>query len=192
MDSHVAYLKENNYFTLTMKEYEQFIDGKLNVPVNSVLITLDDGVRADFASQYFTKNEINASFFIVSAWFDPKIFETDYVESHSHGYDLHQNWKCPTNTSSSQGGLMLCMDYDKLIADLNKSRELTNMTTAFSYPFYDINDRAIKVLKETGFTMAFVGDRKKATVGYNKFKLPRYTILSSDTKANFASYISGW
>ena len=192
MDSHVAYLKENNYFTLTMKEYEQFIDGNLNVPVNSVLITLDDGVRADFASQYLTKNEINASFFIVSAWFDPKIFETEYVESHSHGYDLHQNWKCPANTTNSQGGLMLCMDYDKLIADLNKSRELTNMTTAFSYPFYDINDRAIKVLKETGFTMAFVGDRKKATVGYNKFKLPRYTILSSDTKANFASYVSGW
>ena len=40
---HFSYIKDNNFFTPTMKELEMYIDGKLQLPQKSVSITFDDG-----------------------------------------------------------------------------------------------------------------------------------------------------
>ena len=78
-----------------MEEFELFIDKKLNVQKNSILITLDDGGFAYNAKNLFTEYEMNISMFIVSSWFDPKSFETEYVEVHSHSDNLHETGICP-------------------------------------------------------------------------------------------------
>ena len=182
VQQHIDFFKKNNYFTLTMKEFEMFIDGKINVPQNSFLITLDDGAHAQTAKKIFTDNKMNATFFIVSSWFNPKDFETEYVEVHSHTDNLHRTGACP---NSSQGGPLTCEPREKLLADLKLSREKTNMTTAISYPFYEYNDYTISVVKEAGFTLGFAGLKSggsmKAYVGYDKFRIPRITILNDTT-----------
>jgi len=187
VQSHIDYLKSKNYFTLTMKEFEMFIDGKINVPKNSILITLDDGMYADNAKKLFTDNKMNISFFIVSSWFEPMSFVTDYVEVHSHTNNLHKTGVCP---NTPQGGPLTCMDKAKLLEDLKISRERTNMTTVISYPFYEYNNYAISVLKEAGFTMGFAGNNAggslKAHVGYDKFRIPRITILNDTSVADIA------
>ena len=40
--SHMKYLNENDYFTLTMNDLNLFLDGKIQIPEKSVVITLDD------------------------------------------------------------------------------------------------------------------------------------------------------
>lgn len=42
-EEHIKYIKENNFYAITMKELEMFLDGKINLPKKSVSITIDDG-----------------------------------------------------------------------------------------------------------------------------------------------------
>lgn len=194
VQSHIDYLKQNSYFTPTMKEFELWIDGKLQLPKNSVMITVDDGPKAENASKIFTDNQINASIFVVSSWFDPNVFVTDYVEVHSHSFNLHNAYACPGY--GSQGGGIMCLPKETLLADLKESRERTNMTTAFCYPFYDYNDYSIQVLKEAGFTMAFAGayanGKAKMTVGADKFKIPRFTMINTSSVDYLASILNNY
>lgn len=75
----------------------------------------------------------------------------------------------------------MCKDKEYLLTDLRKSREILNNTSVFAYPFYDFNEYSISVLKEAGFTIAFRGGYIKASVGVDKFRVPRFTIFSDLT-----------
>jgi hypothetical protein len=44
---HFNYLKTNNYFTMNTTELRLYLEGKLRAPKNSILITIDDGARAE-------------------------------------------------------------------------------------------------------------------------------------------------
>ena len=121
VQSHIDYLKQNNYFTPTMKEFEMWIDGKLNLPKKSIMITLDDGGGGENARDVFTKNEVNATLFVVAGWFDPKVFESEYFEVHSHSTNLHNQYACPG--MGTQGGGILCLPKETLLQDLKTSRE---------------------------------------------------------------------
>ena len=190
VQSHIDYLKQENFFTLTMKEFEDYVDGKIRLPKKSVLITIDDGWYGGNAQKIFTDNQINASMFIITAGYNASGFVTDYIEVHSHGDNLHNPGICP----GGQGGAIKCADKAMLLEDLRLSREKTFNSTAFCYPFYEYNDYAIEVLKEAGFTMAFAGEKAgghyKMPVGGNKFKIPRITILYSTTIDEFKQILN--
>jgi peptidoglycan/xylan/chitin deacetylase (PgdA/CDA1 family) len=172
-----------------MRELEMYIDGYIQLP-KSVVLTIDDGWRAKIGSSVMAEYEINATIFLMSKHYDAWNYENEYIEVHSHGYDIHNGGLCP----GGQGGEIKCMEKSKLLADLNMSRERINNTTYFCYPFYEYNDYSISVLKEAGFTMAFggygTGGNYKVKPGINKFKLPRYVIYNYTTENNIATYIN--
>ena len=166
-----------------------YIDGYIQLP-KSVVLTIDDGWRAKIGSEVISEYELNATIFLMSKYYDPRNYQNEYIEVHSHGYDIHNGGMCP----GGQGGEIKCMEKTKLLEDLNLSREKLNNTTYFCYPFYEYNEYSIKVLKEAGFTMAFGGSyeggKPKAVPGINKFKLPRYVIYNTTTAYNIANYIN--
>lgn len=187
---HFEYIKNNNYFTPTMKELEMYIDGKIQLPSKSVVVTFDDGIRADVAKKYVDMYQINATLFLITSWFDKEQFESEYMEVHSHGHDLHNTGVCP----GGQGGAIKCMEENKLLEDLSASRSKLNDTTVFCYPFYEYNEYSINILKKAGFTMAFAGEyaggKTKVTVGADKFRLPRWVIVNYTTFDLFKEYLS--
>ena len=188
---HFSYIKDNDFFTPTMKELEMYIDNNLQLPQKSVVITFDDGGRADVAKKYVDEYKINATLFLITSWFDKKQFESEYFEVHSHGDDIHNGGLC----LGGQGGEIKCMEHDELLADLKTSRDKLDGSTVFCYPFYEYNDYSIEVLKEAGFTMAFAGERAggkiKVTPGIDKFRLPRWVIVNYTTQNQFISYVNG-
>lgn len=190
VQSHIDYLKSENYFTPTMKEFEMFIDGKIQLPKNSVVITVDDGWFGDNARDIFTSNHINATIFLITSAYGANYYKTDYLETHSHGDDLHTQGVCPTG----QGGAIQCVNRESLLEDLRLSREKTYNSTVFCYPFYEYNDYSIGILKEAGFTMAFggtyAGGNLKMPVGGDKYQIPRFT-LSNTTTINDLKEILG-
>lgn len=187
---HFEYIKNNNYFTPTMKELEMYIDGKIQLPSKSVVVTFDDGIRADVAKKYVDMYQINATLFLITSWFDKEQFESEYMEVHSHGHDLHNTGVCP----GGQGGAIKCMEENRLLEDLSTSRSKLNDTTVFCYPFYEYNEYSIDILKKAGFTMAFAGEyaggKTKVTVGADKFRLPRWVIVNYTTFDLFKEYLS--
>ena len=182
------YIKDNNIFTPTMKELEMYIDKKLNLP-KSVVLTIDDGWRADIGSNIMAEYKLNGTVFLITNDYYKGAYENDYIEVHSHSHNLHKQGAC----STGQGGGIQCLDKDTLLKDLKTSREKLNNTTVFCYPFYEYNNYSIQVLKEAGFTMAFGGPNEngyyKVAPGIDKFKLPRYVIYINTTVEQIKSYI---
>ena len=171
-----------------MREFEMYLDGAIQLP-KSVVLTIDDGWRAGIGTKVISEYKLNATLFLMSYYYDPRNYQNEYIEVHSHGHDIHNPGICP----GGQGGAIKCMEKSKLLADLKASRDKLNGTTYFCYPFYEYNDYSIQVLKEAGFTMAFGGYMEggvaKASPGINKFKIPRYVIYSYTTANELASYI---
>lgn len=185
-EEELKYLKDNGYYTATMKDTELFLTGKVNLPKKTVVITIDDGWYLARNIALLEKYEMHGTLFLIGNLAQPDAYKSDYLEIHSHGWNIHNIGECPGNL----GGAILCKDKQYLLDDLKKSRDSLNNTTYFCYPFYEYNERAIEILKEAGFTMAFKGGRVKAKPGVNLFKVPRYSITNSDTLKDFISYIS--
>lgn len=183
---HLDYIKNNNIFTPTMKEFEMYLNKEINLP-KSTLITIDDGWRMQIGVDLLEEYQLNATVFLITSWWKEIDFlnKYKYVEYHSHGDNLHNQGVCP----GGKGGAIKCLDKEKLLEDLSLSRKKLNGTTIFCYPFYEYNNYSISVLKETGFTLAFVGGMKKATLSSDKYKIPRYVIYDQTTVEQLKSYI---
>lgn len=185
--THLDYFKEHNYLTLKMKELEDYMDGKIQLP-KSILITIDDGGRTEHAINMLTEYKMYATIFLVTSWFDPATYyKTDYIELHSHGHNLHNGGDCP----GGQGGAIKCLEKTKLLEDLKESSRVLGGSKYFCYPFYEYNSYSISVLKEAGYTMAFAGEygdmlAKKTT---NKYIIPRFVIMTHTTISDIDSYL---
>lgn len=187
-EEQMKYLSDNGYYTPTMKEFEMFLDKKIRLPKKSVMLTVDDGAMGteNILPSILEKYNKRASLFLITGWNDKSKFTSPNVELHSHSDAMHKAGICP----GGQGGGIKCLAREKVLEDLKRTRELLNNTTAFAYPFYEYNDYAISLLKEAGFTMAFIGGNKKAVPGVNKMLIPRYPILSDITLNSFIKKIT--
>lgn len=188
-DSQIKYLKENHFYGVSMRDLELFIDGKIQLPLKSVSITIDDGWYVARSITILEKYQMLGTLFLIGSLARPEDYASPYLEVHSHSWNLHKIGDCPSNVG--RGGI-LCLDDNTILEDLKKSRESLNNTTYFCYPFYDYNQRAIELLKQAGFTMAFAGERKnkKVKVGQDKFKIPRYVIVNKTTMDQFIRYVN--
>ena len=174
--------------TLKMNEVEMYIDGKVQLP-KSVLITIDDGPKTKIAVDMLTEYKMYATIFLVTSWFnEDDYYKTDYIELHSHTHNMHDGGHCP----GGQGGGIKCLPEEEIQKDLKQSREDLNGSTVFCYPFYEYNDYSIKMLKQAGFTMAFIGESAKSDnlvhVGSDKFKLRRFVIVTYTTLSDLTKY----
>lgn len=185
--NHLKYIKDNQFLTLTMNEFEMYMNEEINLP-KSVLITIDDGWRSELGVKILEENELNATIFLITSWFEEINFLNDskYIEYHSHGDKLHDQGVCP----GGQGGAIKCLNKDKLLEDLALSRKKLNGSTAFCYPFYEYNNYSINSLKEAGFTLAFAAGFKKATPSADKFQIPRYPIYNNTSVEQLKKYIN--
>ena len=186
--SQLNLIKEKDMLTLQMKEVEMYIDGKVQLP-KSVLITIDDGPKTKIAVDLLTEYKMYATIFLVTSWFDEKeYYKTDYIELHSHTHNMHDGGKCP----GGQGGAIKCLPEEEIQKDLKQSREELNGSTVFCYPFYEYNDYSIKMLKQAGFTMAFIGEGNNSDnlihVGSDKFRLRRFVIVTYTTISDLNKY----
>lgn len=186
-DSHMKYISENGFYTITMQELEMFIDGKINLPKKSVSITIDDGWFVGRAIQILEKYNVMGTLFLIGYLAPVSDYSSPNLEVHSHTWNLH-------NVSNCSGGRspLLCYDKNTIVEDLKQSRESLNNTTYFCYPFYEYNNHAIEALKEAGFTMALAGQLGdvKVRVGTDKFKVPRYVIYNTTSVDSLARMIN--
>ena len=175
IDSHFKFLSDNDVFTLNTSEVLSFIKGEINLPKKSILITIDDGARAESFIPFLEKYQLNATLFLVSSWYPVSKFESSYLEIASHTHNMHTTGICPTG----QGGGINCLPESEILNDLKLSREALNNTKAFCFPFYEYSNYSINLVKEAGFEMAFIGGSTKIKKGIDPYKIPRYPILSS-------------
>lgn len=184
--SHFKYLSDNKFFTINTKEMEWFIDKKIRLPERSILVTIDDGARAEKFIPLLEEYKINATLFLVTSWYPKDKFKSDYLEIQSHTDNLHDGGKCP----GDQGSGLKCLDKNILIKDLKTSRDKLDGAEAFCYPFYEFNGYSESILKEVGFKTAYIGGMQKVKQGINKYRIPRITIMGDNTLEEYVKYVN--
>ena len=142
-DEQLKYLKDNDFFFPTFNELADFIDGKIDLPQKSVILTIDDGNITFFslAIPIIEKYEVPVTSFAITSNCDTNIitqYESSYVYFESHSHNLHQAGK-------NGKGLLINLSYEEAYADIVKSIDILNSKEAFCYLFGDYNNTTIQV-----------------------------------------------
>lgn len=186
---HLQYLKDNNFYALTSGEFADWIYGNLDVPEKTVLITIDDGAmgtgkhNGNKLNPLLEEYELHATLFLIAGWWDISNYEGPYLDIQSHTFDMHNYGDCGR-------GQLVCADYAKAKADVQRSLDIIGNNTTFCYPFYSYDDEAIQALKDLGFKVAFAGGSRNATRNSNKYIVPRYPIMSYITMDQFKNMVN--
>ena len=192
-EEQLKYLTDNGYKTLTIDEFKSWMYGEIELPKKSVLLTIDDGAKGtglhngNILIPLLEKYQVNATLFLISGWWSPDNYRSEYLDIQSHTYDMHREGICDTESRGSQ---LLCSTYEEIMEDLTNSLNGVDSNTSFCFPFYVYNDKALQAIKDKGFQIAFVGGGYKATRSSNKYLIPRYPIHSDITLNQFISYIN--
>lgn len=178
------YLRENGFKTLTMNEFYKWMYGEIELPEKSVLLTIDDGAKGtgkhngNILIPTLEEYDMHATLFLIAGWWDIENYRSKNLDIQSHTFDMH-------NYGSCGRGQLICASYEEAKADLQKSIDVIKDNTAFCYPFYDFSDTAIRAVKDVGFKLAFESGNVKATRNNNKYRVPRYSILSDTSLEEF-------
>ena len=87
-------------------------------------------------------------------------------------------------------GRFVNISYEEAVKDVLESRKfIGDNCTIFCYPFGHYNDNAIKVLKDTGFKLAFTTKGGRVYKGANKYTLPRVRMSNGVSLSSFKSMV---
>lgn len=184
------YLNEANYYTPTLNEFIDWIYKRIELPKKSVLLTVDDGwLGTDLHGENvlissLEKYKINASIYLISAWYHKDDYKSDYLEVESHTHEMHDFRNC-----NGRKSMLLCATYDELVTDFKKSIDSLESNKALVYPFYASNSLVRKAVKDVGFQIAFGYGNTNATRNSNVYNIPRKVIISSTTLNGFKNMI---
>lgn len=184
------YLNNNGYKTLTMNEFNDWMDKKIELPEKSVLLTIDDGAMGtdNYLPSILEEKKVNATLFLISGWWPlTKYNRSKYLNIESHGHDLHHDDYCENNVCGYKG---LVLDKTGIKSDLELSIETIGSNLAFCYPFYKYDEELVESVKETGFKLAFAGGNRKTTRNDDKYKIPRYVIYKNTSINDFINILN--
>lgn len=179
LEEDFKYLKENGYYTLSIKELYAIENGEMKLPPKAVMITFDDGqesfykyafpllIKYNFKAvlsvigiytEQFSKNEDhNIEYSHITLTELKEISENGLVEIANHSYNLHNNNGMGRYGVAKTKGETL-EQYKKAIKQ--DSDDFNNLVTEhigfapkiFTYPFGKYSPETKDVLKELGYT----------------------------------------
>lgn len=203
-EEQMKYLHENEYKTLKLKDLENFIYEKQNLPEKSVLITFDDGYESNYvyALPIMQKYDLNFVIFLIGnevkeeneePW-NPeklsnltakqikKIAATGLVEFGNHTYDLHRYIK--------ERPAIFSKPKKEISSDFEVMSELFNtlglpVSSAISYPFGVYNETLLKQAQNHGYKLGFTIQEGRVDQGSHPYKLNRLVVPHGITLEEF-------
>ncbi len=181
------FLKQNNYHTLNLDEFYDFVVNGAEIPKKSVLITFDDGRKSSYINAYpiLKDNDFHAVMFLVTSKipdktseFNPEKYQRmsfdeinkakDIFEFASHTHKMHEKEEDGT-------AYLLSKSDDEIKADLIESLKYADKPF-FAYPYGSFNKNLFSIIKDSGFKMAFATTKGKVRTGNNPYCIHRYII----------------
>lgn len=182
-EEQLKYLSDHEFYFPSWKEIESFIDGKLDLPEKSVVITIDDGDQSfiELAIPIIEKYDVKVTSFLVTSWnadwVVPK-YTSNNLEFQSHSHNMHQAGK-------DGKGVFLSWSKKKVLEDLTNSRALLKEASVFCYPFGQYNEQCKTLLKEANYTLAFTTKNGRVYPGSDKLALPRIRMSKGESISSF-------
>lgn len=201
-EEQMKYLYENNFVTLTLKEFESFMKGELKVPKKSVLITFDDGYQSKkvYGKPVLEKYGFNGVVFFITNSISKytRDFSNDILSYKSldeihdslgvfeyggHTHNLHR-------LGEDKRGILTRVSYDVVIDDLFRSKSVID-SPYFAYPYGHYDDNTISILENMGYNMAFTIKKNYAKPMDNIFEVGRFGISPNVSFESFQDIVNG-
>lgn len=195
----MAYLKSQNYETITLDDFYRYLNKQITLPANAVVITFDDGLLStrEYAYPILKKYNFKASQFLITARndianskqvFSPNVLQalswkdienmSDVFSFEGHTHDLHNLMGKISN--------VLTVSTTQLTADLQRNyASLAKGQRAFAYPFGQFNATTVQTVKNAGFQMAFTTQEGYNSPFENPYEIKR---VSSDQSVSLEQY----
>ena len=175
LESQLKYLVKEGYYFPTWQEVRDYVDGKIDLPEKSCVLTFDDGTISfmKYGVPLIEKYDVRATAFIIVSK-NGKLWTSKHykhVNLQSHSYNMHR-----PGGKIGHGGVFTALSYKAGLADLNKSTKILGSHEAFAYPFGDYTKRCEKAVKAAGFLVAFTTENAKVHPGDDPYLLTRVRI----------------
>lgn len=192
LEEQLKYLTDEGYSFPTWKEVRRYIDGEIDLPEKSVVLTFDDGTDGfrKYGVPLLNKYKVPATVFIIGSRNGEKWAanrdDYPYLDLESHSYDMHR-----PGGRIGHGGVMTALSEEEIYDDLKKSQEVIGCDQAFAYPFGDVDDlgKCRTAVEEAGFVAAVTTKLGKAHPGDDPLLLPRNRVLRRNTLTAFISLL---
>lgn len=176
LEEELQFLVEEEYYFPTWKEVERYLNGKIDLPEKSVVLTFDDATDGFLKNgiPLLEKYDVHATSFVITSKKGKKIqklLKEDpprHVEFQSHSHDMHKS-----GGYIGHGGIMTALGHDEIVADLKKSQDILGTSDALAYPFGDYTEECALAVKDAGFRVAFTTQYGKIYPGNDPMMLPR-------------------
>lgn len=187
-EKQMDYLYENGFYTATLDELQNFIDGNIDLPEKTVVITFDDGYLSNvlYAYPIMKRYNFRGTIFMIGHRvdneqepFDPSSTQAlslnqsykyeDVFSYESHTYDLH-------DMDEKGVAKVFSSDEETIINDLKNSKNLLN-AKYLAYPYGKYDENTIEYLRNSGYEMAFTIEKGYVTEDSNKYELPRFGVI---------------
>lgn len=185
-EEQLKYLKDNNFYTATMKDMSLWMSRKIRLPKKTTVLTVDDGAMGTGIENgnklipLLEKYDLHATLFLITGWWPKENYQSPNLEIQSHGDNIHNY----TNEALYKSKQQLLDDFSLSINKLNGEN------TAFCYPFYAQNATVRSAVAESGFKIAFVGGNVKANQNNDPYRINRYVVLNSITLNSFINMVN--
>ncbi len=201
-EEQMRYLKEKGFTTLTMPEFQAYMNEELKVPANSVLITFDDGFKDNYINAYpvLKKHNFNATIFLITGNIDRKSHDynpaeiqyvsiedinksLDVFSYYGHTNKFHQY-------DENGKPYLLSKDAKDVKNDIKTCYEIIGDSSGFAYPYGKYDESTIKILKELDTDMAFTTEDGMASPSDHMLEIPRRGIYPETTLDIFRNLIT--
>jgi peptidoglycan/xylan/chitin deacetylase (PgdA/CDA1 family) len=190
-DRQMAYLKNNGYTVISLKQLTEFINYQRRPPPKSVIITIDDGWKTvkTIAYPILKKYGFTAALFVYTdlikakqssvalSWDDLKeMVDSGVIEIESH--------------TASHSDLTK-LSADRLQRELRDSQRLIKSKlgvtpTFLAYPYGNFNDTVVEAMQKNGYKAGFTVIRGATAFFHNSYSLNRSMVFNSDKLDDFA------
>ena len=183
------YLKENGYYTLTMKEFTDWMYGNIELPNKSVLITVDDGAwgtgknNGNHLIRLLEEYDMYGTLFLITGFWDKENYQSPNLDVESHTNNLHHEQRC------GHRSMVNCVPYETVLNDLKETINILGTKEAFCFPFYEATDTSVQAVKDAGFKVSFAGKGGNVTRNTDKYRIPRYAVHDSTTMEQFIKMV---
>ena len=190
LEEQLKFLTSEGYYFPSWKEVRQYLDGKIDLPEKSIVLTFDDGDKGfqEYGVPLIEKYDVRATSFVIGSKNGDEIVKKARSWNHiilgSHSYDMHK-----PGGMVGHGGIMTALSVDDMTADLETSREQLGGAEAFAYPFGDTTPDCETAAEQAGFLVAFTTVYGSIHPGDDPYLLKRIRINGGTSLEEYKSEI---
>lgn len=192
-EKQIAYLKENNFHTISPEEFCAAMEGRGELPENPLMITFDDGYLDNYTNAYpiLKRYGFKAVIFVITSFMDqqlPGYFTWEQAkEMEKNGISIESHTVThPSLTDISEENVRY-----ELTESKKRIEEILKKKVSFvAYPTGTYNLHIAKLVKEAGYKGAFTIKYGNVDTASNIFAVERIPIFhTANTYESFLERI---